>query len=153
MLSYSLQREALSHGMDGRSSRQTRGNAYMTGVTPGKFRQIFQTRDSHPRIMKETRLRPDIVIHLSSTQQLIIVELTVPYESRMEEAHTYKREKNLNLTKELRNAGYRSVEVGAKGFVGSSAYDLLIKLSICGTKRTKALKLLKSAEIAENSSR
>ena len=59
--------------------------------------------DNHFRIIKETRLRPDIVIHLSSTQQLIVVELTVPHESRMEEAHTYKREKYLNLTKELGN--------------------------------------------------
>ena len=67
---------------------------------------------------------PDIVIHLSSTQQLIMAELTVPYESRMEEAHTCKREKYLNLTKELRNTGYRAVimlvEVGDRGFVGSS---------------------------------
>ena len=43
------------------------------------------------------------------------------------------------------------VEVGAREFIGSSVYDLLTKLSICGNKRTKALKLL--AEIAENSSR
>ena len=68
---------------------------------------------------------------------------------------TYKREKYMNLTKELENAGYKAVvmpvEVGARGFVGSSVYDLLTKLSICGNKRTKALKLL--AEIAENSSR
>ena len=111
--------------------------------------------ESHPIIIKETRLRPDIVIHSASTQQLIMVELTIPYENRMEEAHIYKREKYLNLTKELRDAGYKAVvmpvEVGARGFIGSSAYDLLTKLSICGKKRTKALKLL--AEIAENSSR
>ncbi|KAK3796288.1 hypothetical protein RRG08_041602 [Elysia crispata] len=111
--------------------------------------------DSRPSIIKETRLRPDIVIHSASTQQLIMVELTVPYENRMEEAHTYKREKYMDLTKELVNAGYKAVvmpvEVGARGFVGSSVYDLLTKLSICGNKRTKALKLL--AEIAENSSR
>ena len=60
-----------------------------------------------------------------------------------------------NLTKELENTGYKAVvipvEAGARGFVGSSVYDLLTKLSICGNKRTKALKLL--AEIAENSSR
>ena len=111
--------------------------------------------DSHPSIIKETRLRPDIVIHSASTQQLIMLELTVPYENRMEEAHIYKREKYMNLTKELENAGYKAVvmpvEVGARGFVGSSVYDLLTILSICGNKRTKALKLL--AEIAENSSR
>ena len=107
----------------------------------------------HPSIIKETRLRPDI--HPSSSQQHIMVELTVRYESWMEEAHTYKREEYLNLTKELRNAGYRAigmpVEVGAKGFIGSSVYNLLTKLSICGNKRTKALKSL--AETAENSSR
>ena len=89
------------------------------------------------------------MIHSSSTQQIIVVELTVPYESRMEEAHTY------DLTKELRDAGYKAVvmpvEVGARGFIGSSVYDLLTKLSICGNTRTKALKLL--AETAENSSR
>ena len=97
----------------------------------------------------------NIVIHSAPMQQLIMVELTVPYENRMEEAHIYKREKYMNLTKELENAGYKAVvmpfEVGARGFVGSSVYDLLTKLSICGNKRTKALKL--QAEIAENSSR
>ncbi|KAK3702668.1 hypothetical protein RRG08_042656 [Elysia crispata] len=60
----------------------------------------------------------------------------------------------LKLTKELEDAGYKAVpmldEVGARGFIGSSVYDLLTKLSIRGNKRTKALKLL--AEI-ENRSR
>ena len=61
-----------------------------------------------------------------------MVELTVPYKSRMEEAHTYKSEKYLNLTVELRDAGYRAVvmpvEVGVRGFIQSSVYDLLTKL-------------------------
>ena len=111
--------------------------------------------DSRPCIIKETRLRPDTVIHSASTQQLILVELTVPYENGMEKAHIYKREKYLNLTKELEDAGYRAgvmpVEVGARGFIGSSVYDLLTEFSIWGNKGTKALKLL--VEIAENSSR
>ena len=55
-----------------------------------------------------------------------MVELTVPYESRMEEAHTYKREKYLNLTKEQRDAGYKAVvmpvKVAARGFMGSSVF-------------------------------
>ena len=67
----------------------------------------------------------------------------------------YKREKYLNLTKELKDAGYKAVvmpaEVGARGYIGPSVYDLLTKLSLCGNKRPKALDLL--AEIAENSSR
>ena len=99
--------------------------------------------DSHPSIIKETRLRPDIVTHSASTQQLIMVELTVLYENRMEEAHIDKREKYLNLTKELENTDYKvvvmPVEIGPRGFVGSSVYDLLTKFSICGNKRTEAL--------------
>ena len=84
-----------------------------------------------------------------------MVELTIPYENRMGKAHIDKREKYLNLTKELQDAGYKAVvmpvEDGARGFIGSSVSDLLTKLSICGNKRSKDLKLL--AEIAENSSR
>ena len=42
----------------------------------------------------------------------------------MEDAHIYKREKILNLIKELENAGYKAVvmpvEVGARGLMGSS---------------------------------
>ena len=47
----------------------------------------------------------------------------------MEEAYICKREKYLSLTKELEDAGYKSVvpvEVGAKDFIGSSVHDLLI---------------------------
>ncbi|GFS06192.1 reverse transcriptase [Elysia marginata] len=106
--------------------------------------------DKHPEVIRRTTLRPDIVIYSPSTQQVIMVELTVPYESRMEQAHTYKKE---NLTKELEESGYRAkimpIEIGARGFAGSSAYDLLSKLTISGNKRTKALKL--PAETAENS--
>ena len=73
----------------------------------------------------------------------------------MEEAHIYKIEKYPNLTKELEDADNKAVVMpvafGARGFIGSPVYDLLTKLSICGNKRTKALKLL--TEVAENSSR
>ena len=62
-----------------------------------------------PQHNHETRLRPDFVIHSASTQQLIMVELTDPYENSMEEAHIYKREKYMNLTKELENASYKAV--------------------------------------------
>ncbi|GFN78798.1 polyprotein [Plakobranchus ocellatus] len=56
----------------------------------------------HPDVIRKTALRPDIVIHSVSTQQIIMVELTLPYESRMEEAHAFKEGKYLDLTKELK---------------------------------------------------
>ena len=62
----------------------------------------------------------------------------------MEEAHIYERKKYLELTKQLADDGYKAVlmtaEVGARGFIGSSVYDLLTIFSICDNKRTKALK-------------
>ena len=80
---------------------------------------------------------------------------TIPSEKRMEEAHFYKRKKIPDLIKKLEDAGYKAVtlpdEAGARGFIGSSVYDLLTKLSISGNTRRKALKLL--AQIAENNSR
>ncbi|GFN94354.1 reverse transcriptase [Plakobranchus ocellatus] len=110
--------------------------------------------ERHPDVIRKTSLRPDIVIHSASTQQIIMVELTVPYESRMEEAHAFKDRKYLDLTKELKKDGYEAkvmpVDIDARGLVGSSAYGLLSKLSIGGNKRTKALRLL--AETAEKSS-
>ncbi|GFN99417.1 polyprotein [Plakobranchus ocellatus] len=110
--------------------------------------------ERHSDVIRKIALRPDIVIHSASTQKIIMVELTVPYESRMEEAHAFKEGKYLELTKELKKDGYEDkavpVEIGAREFVGSSAYGLLSKLSIGGNKRTKALRLL--AETAENSS-
>ena len=41
----------------------------------------------------------------------MMVELTVPYGNRMEEALTYKRQKYLNLTKELEDASYIAVVI------------------------------------------
>ncbi|GFO07447.1 reverse transcriptase [Plakobranchus ocellatus] len=67
----------------------------------------------------------EAVDELVQTQQIIMVELTVPYESKMEEAHAFKEGKYLDLTKELKKDGYEAkimpVEIGARGFVGSSA--------------------------------
>ena len=44
-------------------------------------------------------------------QNWTVTLVTVPHKNRMEEAHIYKREKYLNLTKELENADYKAVVV------------------------------------------
>ena len=45
---------------------------------------------SYPESIKKTRMRPDIVFHSASSRQIIMIELTVPYECRMEKANVYK---------------------------------------------------------------
>ncbi|GFN94046.1 reverse transcriptase [Plakobranchus ocellatus] len=51
-----------------------------------------------PDVIRKSALKPLIVIHSASTQQIIMVELTVSYESRMEEANAFKKGKYLDLT-------------------------------------------------------
>ncbi|GFN99830.1 polyprotein [Plakobranchus ocellatus] len=68
----------------------------------------FHEWERHPDVIRKTALRPDIVIHSASTQQIIMVELTVPYESRMEEVHAFKEAKYLELSQELRKGWLRS---------------------------------------------
>ncbi|GFO10056.1 reverse transcriptase [Plakobranchus ocellatus] len=75
----------------------------------------------HLKVIQDTGMRPDIVFLSSVTRQIIMVELTVLYESRIEEASTCKREKYKGLSKELEEAGYKSkilpIVVGARRFL------------------------------------
>ncbi|GFS14643.1 reverse transcriptase [Elysia marginata] len=60
------------------------------------------------------------------------------YESRMEQA---KKEKYLDLTKELGESGYRvkimPIEIGVREFAGSSAYNLLSNSQSVATNEPK----------------
>ena len=110
--------------------------------------------EDYPPVIKRSRLRPDIVLHSAVTKEMILVELTVPYESRMEEAHIFKTEKYSDLKKDLTRQGYKTkifaVEVGARGFAGTSVYELLRYLNVSSKTRNKAMKAL--SETAEKSS-
>ena len=111
-------------------------------------------RNKYPDIISKSGMRPDIVLHSQATKQVVMIELTVPYENRMEAAQIYKAEKYADLANDLKGEGYRvkvlPVEIGARGFVGTSAYNLMKQLSIEGRKKTRALKAM--AEAAERCS-
>ena len=108
----------------------------------------------YPEVIKRTGLRPDIVLHSKSAMEILLIELTVPYESRIDNANEYKREKYSDLVKELKEAWYNAkvfpVEVGARGFVAASTYSLMQQLSISSKSRTRTLKAM--GEAAEKSS-
>ena len=86
--------------------------------------------------------------------EILLIELTVPYASRINDAHVYKTEKYNDLAKELQEAGFKTkvfaVEVGARGFVAASAYSLLRQLSTSSRSRTRTLKAM--GEAAEKAS-
>ena len=57
---------------------------------------------------------------------LILVELTIPFESRLEQNHDYKTSKYEDLKKELEKEGYsatvKTVEIGERGFVAGTLF-------------------------------
>ena len=90
-----------------------------------------------------TTLRPDIVIWSRNHKRLLIIELTVPWETRCEEAHERKRDKYAELQRECTTQGWRTwlfpVEVGARGFAAQSMWTLLGALGIGGRERKRAV--------------
>ncbi len=88
-----------------------------------------------------TRLRPDIVIWSGATRQVILGELSVPWEENMEELHERKRGKYSELEAECREKGWRvscqPFEVGCRGYIGNSFSAFLARLGVCGTERRR----------------
>ncbi|KAJ8341252.1 hypothetical protein SKAU_G00335430 [Synaphobranchus kaupii] len=107
-----------------------------------------------PREIAETSLRPDMVLWSVASKTVLLVELTVPWEGGLETAHERKRAKYSDLAAECREAGWKAtvcpVEVGCRGFVGSSTSRLLRDLGCTGAGHRRASKEL--AEEAEKGS-
>lgn len=68
--------------------------------------------------------RPDLVIWSAAAGRVILAEVTVPWESRMEKAHLRKTEKYTDLADRCRMAGWATnvypIEIGCRGFVSQS---------------------------------
>jgi len=63
-----------------------------------------------------TTSRPDSVLRARNSKQLVMIELTVPWEERIEEAYKRKKFKYQELVRECQEKGWRTwclpVEVG-----------------------------------------
>ena len=123
------------------------GNEWSMRVDLGKQLQF-------PREIVQTSLRPDLVLWSEACRTVLLVELTVPWEGGLEAAYERKRAKYSDLAAECREAGWKTVicpvEVGCRGFVGSSTARLLRDMGCTGAAHRKAMKEL--AEEAEKGS-
>jgi len=112
------------------------------------------SRRSYPTMITDDNVRPDIAVSSEKSKTVILVELTVPYESNMSESHEYKMAKYEDLVSHLHRKGYKAhlfaVEVGARGFAGTSVYNLLKRLGLSSQRRAWYLKQV--AEAAEKAS-
>ena len=115
----------------------------------------LQTQLVFPPEITVTRLRPDIVMWSRSTRNLIIIELTVPWEERMEEVNERKREKYQDLVDECKEKGWKTwcwpIEVGSRGFAGQSMWRMLKNLGIVGNQKKRLVD--KTTKAAERASR
>ena len=92
--------------------------------------------DNYPKSTSSKGLRPDIVLWLRTNLKIIVVELLIPYENRMDLSHEYKTYKYEDLKKELEKEGYcvivKSIEIGARGFVAGTLYQFISQVGIKG---------------------
>jgi len=99
-------------------------------------------RIEFPTEVAITRQRPDIAIWSSSTKQVLLVELTVPWEERVEEAYERKKGKYQKLAADFQQRGWRvwclPVEMGCRGFAGQSWRALRV-IGIKGRDKKKLI--------------
>ena len=102
-----------------------------------------------------TTKRPDIVIWSPNDKTLVIVELTVPWETRCVEAYERKMAKYTELQEQCRSRCWStwlfSVEIGCRGFPAQYVWRTLGKLGIKAGDRKRAVgRLGQAAEKASN---
>ena len=87
-----------------------------------------------PPSIYATDLRPDVVIWSTASKTLVLIELTVPDEDNIADAHFRKKAKYEDLVDACRLAGwdtyYQTVEVGVRGFVANSFSSCLKLLGV-----------------------
>ena len=107
-----------------------------------------------PTVITSTQQRPDVVLWSPSNKAVIIIELTVPWETRVQEAHERKRAKYEQLQADCVQEGWKSwsfpIEITARGFPTSSVWRLATALGLKGREKKELAKDL--AEQAERAS-
>ena len=96
-------------------------------------------KSTFPREIIITNLRPDIVLWSRSTRQVILVELTIPWETRLEEAHEIKLAKYLQLIEDIQQKKWKAwnfpIEIGCRGFASQTLWRAMRFLGIIGPTR------------------
>nr|XP_032515250.1 uncharacterized protein LOC116768606 [Danaus plexippus plexippus] len=81
--------------------------------------------------------RPDIFMYSRILKRVVMIELTVPWETNIPKDHTIKVNKYYELTNELTRNRFvvdlYAVEVGARGITAKSLYNLLKDLGLSRT--------------------
>ena len=114
----------VKEGSQSRSySTKPRSNI-LSSATDWRIMADLDGKGGFPEDIAITALRPDIIIWSESRKEVIIGELTVPWEDNIDDAHERKLTKYAELRSECRDRGWKAscypFEVGCRGFVATS---------------------------------
>ncbi len=94
-----------------------------------------------PPEIATTNLRPDIIIWSEETKCVILIELTVPDETNLDNAHSRKSKKYSELVHQCQSNGWETrlypIEVGTRGYVYNSVPRCLRAMGM-STKKTRS---------------
>ena len=89
-----------------------------------------------------TRLKPDMVMWCEERRIIKMVELTISWETNLDEAWIRKDERYEDIVNQCEDAGWTAkclpIEIGARGFIGHRVYALFKDLGF-SPKETKGL--------------
>lgn len=140
-----------------RAGQKGQKNSTETGVltTANDWTLLVDTgrQLKFPEEIVVTNRRPDIVVYSRRTKQVVMVELTVPWEERVEESNERKLAKYQPLVDACKEKGWRTwcfaVEVGCRGFVAQSMWRMFGRLGVVGQTRKRTIhRIGKEAEAA-----
>lgn len=133
----------------------TQAIGLMCTANDWEFLVDLKTQLKFPPEIAVTRKRPDMILWSRSTKQVILMELTVPWEEGIDEAYERKMLSYSELVEECRSRGWKTwclpVEVGVRGFAAQSLWRCLKTLGIVGKARKTLVKA--AEEAAEYASR
>ncbi|XP_076080058.1 uncharacterized protein LOC143050834 [Mytilus galloprovincialis] len=136
-----------------KKDNQAEGLGILGTASDWQMTADIHQRMSFPAEIAATSLRPDIVICSQGTRQAVLLELTVPWEDRIEEAYERKMAKYQQLVEDCKQRGWRTwcmaIEVGCRGFAGQSMWRALRTLGVVGAERKKLItEVCREAEVA-----
>lgn len=105
-----------------------------------------------PEEIAETNMCPDLTAYSLTTKQVIIVELSVPWETNIGFQHFKKLEKYYNLESTARTKGFYAklfaVEIGARGMPSKNMNKFLEKLGLGREKISEFLNRMSRAALS-----
>ncbi|XP_061778568.1 uncharacterized protein LOC133569990 [Nerophis ophidion] len=118
-----------------------RNKGILATASDWEMRVDLKKQLKFPEEIAHTTLRPDIVLWSKGTKQVVLIELTVPWEERIEEAYERKLKKYQTLILKSQLNGWKAwnlpVEVGCRGFAGRSLWRALGLLGVEGLARKR----------------